>query len=388
MKCKSIFDRPRDSFGRIVGADTKQGYNDARDVKVSQTVDGGDLNAMWNEFQETVSIRNAERNLIIDLLTYPVENATEAVTQLSAAKFERAGEYSEPRGARQDSKTFWLGFSLDWYDISNRFTWRYLADATQAQVEALHASVLEGDNQNVFRGVLSALYDNRNRTADINDREVSVYALYNADNTVPPSYKNNTFDGTHSHYMVSGAATVDSGDLDDIIENITEHGYSPANGVTLVVCVNSTEGKQIRKFRMADGDSYDFIPSAGEPLSVILGPGEVVAGQRPAATYKGLKVIGSYGDAVIIEDDLFPAGYVLAFGTGGKDNLNNPVGLRESGNPSMKGLRLVKGPDNDYPLVDSFYQRGFGTGIRQRGGAAVMQIKASGSYAPPASYIL
>lgn len=388
MKCKSIFDLPRDAFGLIVGADRHQGYNDARDVKVSQTSDGADLNDMWDEFQEAVSIRNEERSLIIDLLTYPVENATESVTQLSAAKFERAGEYSEPRGARQTSQSFWLGFSLDWYDVANRYTWRYLADATQAQVEGVHASILEGDNQTVFAGVLAALYDNRNRVADINDREVNVYALYNADGTVPPQYKNNVFDGTHSHYMVSGAAQVDSGDLDDLLASITEHGYSRANGVTLVVCVNSTEGKTIRKFRMADGDDYDFIPSQGEPLDLILEPNQSLSGNRAPATHKGLKVIGSYGEALIIEDDLFPAGYLLAFGTGGKDNLNNPVGFRQHSNPSMQGLRLVKGPDNDYPLVDSFYQRGFGTGIRQRGGAAVMQIKASGAYAPPANYII
>lgn len=381
----NIFDLPRDAFGRLFGAD--QGYNDARDVVVNQTVDGADLNDIWGEFQETVGIRNAERSLIIDLLTFNVTNAIESVTQMSAAKFERAGEYSEPRGTRVKPASFFLGYGLDWFDIANRYTWRFLADATQEQVEAIHASVLEGDNQNVFAGVLKALYDNNNRVADINDQEVNVYALYNADGTVPPSYKNNTFDGTHNHYMVSGAATVDSGDLDDLIENITEHGYSQANGVQVIVCVNSVQGKVIRKFRLADGDSYDFIPAADEPLDVILDPGQSVSGSRPAGSYKGLKVIGKYGEALIIEDDLFPAGYLLGFGTGGRNDLNNPVGFRQHGNPAMQGLRLVKGPDADYPLVDSFYQRGFGTGIRQRGGAAVMQIKASGSYAPPANYI-
>jgi hypothetical protein len=52
----------------------------------------------------------------------------------------------------------------------------------------------------------------------------------------------------------------------------------------------------------------------------------------------------------------------------------------------MQGLRLVKGANPDYPLIDSFYNRGFGTGVRQRGGAAVMQITASGTYTPPTSY--
>jgi hypothetical protein len=41
----------------------------------------------------------------------------------------------------------------------------------------------------------------------------------------------------------------------------------------------------------------------------------------------------------------------------------------------------------DYPLIDSFYQRGFGTGVRQRGGGVVMQIKASGVYDIPTPYL-
>ena len=93
-----------------------------------------------------------------------------------------------------------------------------------------------------------------------------------------------------------------------------------------------------------------------------------------------------YGNVLIVQEDLIPAGYVVLAATGGPDNLQNPVGLREHANASLRGLRLVKGPVADYPLIDSFYNRGFGTGIRQRGGAAVMQITTSATYTPPASY--
>jgi len=78
---------------------------------------------------------------------------------------------------------------------------------------------------------------------------------------------------------------------------------------------------------------------------------------------------------------------VLNIGSGGSQNLNNPVGIREHANAALRGLRLVKGRDNDYPLIDSFYNVGLGTGIRQRGGSAVMQIKASGLYSPPTQYL-
>ena len=153
--------------------------------------------------------------------------------------------------------------------------------------------------------------------------------------------------------------------------------------------MNSREGKVVRTFRVANGDTYDFIPAVGEPVDSILDSGQQVSGgARISSTYRGLRAIGTYGEMIIVEDDLFPVGYVLIVGSGGAANLNNPVGIREHKNPALRGLRLVKGRDADYPLIDSFYNVGLGTGIRQRGGAAVMQIKASGSYAPPASYIL
>ena len=81
-----------------------------------------------------------------------------------------------------------------------------------------------------------------------------------------------------------------------------------------------------------------------------------------------------------------PAKYMVAFGTGGPNALTNPIGIREHANTALRGLRLVKGRSNDYPLQESYYQRGFGTGIAQRGAAVVMKIAAAGPYAPPASY--
>lgn len=363
------------------------GYNDTRDVLVPSTTDGIDLNDLWSEYQDTVRIANAQRQVLIDFLTFPVTNNIETVTQLSGAKFERASEYGEPRGARQRPAALSLGYDFGWYDLANRYTWQFLADADVAQVNANHSAALQGHNELVFELVLSALYSNENRETDVDGQIIAVKALYNADGTVPPTYKTNTFDGTHNHYMVSGAATIDSGDLDDLHEQLRHHGYDKSNGVQQIVAVNSREGKVIRTFRISKGDTYDFIPSVGEPQDLILEPGQQVSGGRVPATYRGLRAIGTYGEMLIVEDDLFPVGYVLIVGSGGAANLNNPVGIREHKNPNLRGLRLVKGRDADYPLIDSFYNVGLGTGIRQRGGAAVMQIKANGSYTPPAQYL-
>lgn len=364
------------------------GFNTEGDV-ITTTVDGFDLNTLWREFQETINLRNADRNRLVNFLTYPVTEPVVQVPQFGGgAEFEVASEFGVPRSNRTEASYFEMGFAFEWYDTANRFTWRFLSEATEEQVASVNNAVLEADNRLMFNEVMKTLFDNENRVADIRNRAYTVSAFYNGDGTVPPPYKATTFDGTHSHYMVSGAATIDSGDLNDIIDNIEHHGYTPENGVSIVIMVNKVQGDAIRNIRsIANGGTalYDFIPAQGTPNLLL--PREMVpANAQPAATIRGMKVIGSYSDATIVQEDFIPAGYVVAFATGGASSLTNPIGIREHRNPSLRGLQLVKGRSNDYPLQDAIYRRGFGTGVRQRGAAVVMQIKASGSYAPPAVY--
>lgn len=373
----------RDSIDRSV---ERKGYNKVNDVLITQTTDGVDLNQIYAEFQAAVALQNAERTAVVDFLTFSVQNAQEQVGQLTSASFERATEFGEPQGMRQAPSWFWMGYDFHWYDLAARFTWQYLSEASSADLEGINQMALDADNRLVFGKVMDALYNPANRIATINGMQTNVYALYNGDGTVPPPYKSNTFSGTDTHYLTSGAATVDSQDLDTLVEKLRAKGYGPENGVQHLIAVNSREGKVIRTFRVATGSTYDFIPSIGSPLDLILQPGQQISGVQPGSSYQGLPVIGKYGDALIIEDDLFPAGYVAIIGSGGRANLNNPVGIREHANTSLRGLRLVQGRSDKYPLMDSFYQRGLGTGIRQRGGAAILQITASGTYQKPSQY--
>lgn len=371
----------------IYGAASNGGFNAAGDL-LTQTVDGFDLNSIWTEFQEAVSLQNAERSLLINLLTFPVTQNVERVAQISTSDFEKASEYGEPRGYRPGGGFLTLGYDFDWYDLASRYTWKFLAEAPAAQVEANNSMGLEADNRLVFGKVMATMYSNINRLASINGQDVNVYSLYNADGTVPPSYKTNTFAGTHTHYLTSGAATVDSGDLDDMYEHLRHHGYSMENGVTHLLLVNEAQAKAIRKFKVATGSTWDFIPSTGSPAELIDRATILFGGGQPPSSYAGLAVAGKYGPWLVIVDDMFPTGYMVGIGTGGKANLNNPVGIREHVNTSLRGLRLVKGPNADYPLIDSFYQRGFGTGIRQRGGAVVMQVTTNPAYTRPTDFAL
>jgi hypothetical protein len=370
----------RAEFG---GAFMARGYNASAD-SVTRAADGRDLNAIWDEFQATVAIQNSQRQPLIDLLTFPVSSVIEDVPQFGTEDFEEASEYGVPVGIRPSSTVLSLGYTFKWYDIANRFTWQFLADASASRVEAVHQQVLDADNRLLFKEVMKAVFRDTNRTANINGQNYNVYAFWNNDGTVPPSYKSNTFLGTHTHYRSSGAATVNAGDLDEIADDFKSHGYSAENGSTMFALVNVAEANTIRTLRVSTGSRYDFIPALGQP-GLILPDSTLVGQSQVAATFRGMNVIGNYGPMLIIEEDYVPAGYIVALVSGGKANIQNPVGMREHANPGLRGLRLVKGRDASYPLIDSYYARGFGTGIRQRGAGMVMKI-TSGAYTIPTQY--
>lgn len=367
-------------FSGIAGGD--QGTNAEGDV-LTQTIDGRDLNDLWSEFQETMRLQNAQRTALVDFLTFGVSEPVEDVPQWSGADFEKASEFGEPKGLR-GAGFFSLGYTFEDFDLAARFTWKFLRDATAQQVESVNALAIEADNRLLFLEVMRTIFNVNNLEVDINQRAYPVYRFYNNDGTTPPTVKLTSFTNTHTHYLTSGAAVVDSVDLDDMVDHLQHHGYTPDSGVNLVVMVNKQQGRTIRTFRIANGASWDFVPATGGPA--MWTPGQGITGTQVGPELSGLTVIGSYGHLVVVEEDYIPPGYMFAFVTGGRDNLRNPVGFREHRNAAFRGLRLVKGRTPDYPLIDSFYQRSFGTGIRQRGAGVVMQVTANANYAAPAVY--
>lgn len=372
------------------GGSQPTGFHTEGDV-IRVTTDGVDLNVLWREFTAVLTRLNQTRQPLVDLLSFTVTDPVVTIPQVgSNANFEKASEFGVPVAVRTGVGFFQLGFSFDWYDTGARYTWRYLAEASAEQIRSVFDTIAEADNRLVFMEVMRTLYRNTNRTADINGQPYNVYTFYNNDGTVPPPYGANTFAGTHQHFVGSGAATITSGDLDEAQDDLASHGYSAANGYQILHLVNKAESATIRTFKSTvNGGTarWDFIPAQGTPNWLL--PVQLMTNQngvpQPPNTYRGIKVLGQYGDALILENDFFPAGYVVTTATGGPENVLNPLGIREHARPELRGLRIVKGRSDDYPLQDSYWQHGFGTGVRHRGATYVMQITA-GSYTVPTIY--
>jgi len=360
----------------------EQGFNERSDVAV-QAADGTDLNEYFREIQQVLALRNTQRHRLIDRLTFDVVDTIDSVSVPAQVQFEEASEYGQPKGIRGGAK-FFRGYDFKFYDLAVRYTWMFLAEADRAQLENLTNMALDADSQLLFSTVMKCLFNPTNLVgvAD-NNIPVTVNKFYNNDGEVPPPYKNTTFLGTHNHYLGSNGATVTSANLDAMADHLIHHGFGVDNGTRLVLMVNRVEGAVIRTFRVTGGAKYDFIPSSLYGGGIYL-PASMGIVARPEGEVDG--EVGTYGPWHVVEDDWIPAGYMAGIATGGTNNLMNPVGLRQHKNPAYQGLKIIPGQRSDYPLLDSFYRRGLGTGIRQRGGGVMMQVVASTTYTVPAAY--
>jgi len=361
-----------------------RGFNSHGDI-VKKTTDGRDLKDLWNEFQTVVQMRNQARDAIESLFTFRTTLSFDEVLQAVVADdFEIASEFGEPVGIRAGGVKVPLGFGLEFYDTATRYTWKFMLDASEAQLVAIHNQVLEGDARMLYRNILKGLLLKPASIGarPVNENGVAILPLWDGEtDSTPPEYAGQTFAAGHQHYLTSGATTIDGGDLATLINHVAHHGYGIDNGSRIVIMCHPTEGDQIRGFRAGVASSpYDFISSPGGPAYLT---NMNIVGQTPPAEYAGLPVIGSFGNAWVIQSYFWPVGYVAAVASAGPNSPSNPLAFREHPRTEYQGLRQIGGPSNDYPLAESFYSRAFGTGVRNRGAAAVMQMTASGSYSNP-----
>lgn len=371
-----------------------EGTLERSDVLV-QAADGSDINEIWTDIQQLLSLWNSQRDRLIDYLTFPVTETISYVGVPVEVDFEIASEYGKPVGIRGGSY-YYRGYDFQFYDLAIRYSWMFLAEASRPQIDNYTNMALEADNRLLFKKVMSTVFNSANGVG-VADKNIptTVYKFYNADGEVPPPFKNITFTGSHSHYYTSYGlpsqvqnASIQPATLDDMESDFYNHGFTLPNGYDLVLWVNRQEGLKIRQFKVLNGARYDFIPSAGYGGGVLIPFNSGIVGRPDGSPVDG--EIGTYGPWHVIEEPYIPAGYVVGLASGGQQNLNNPVGMREHTNPVYQGLKLIPGPDGSYPLTEAHYRRGFGTGVRQRGGGIVTQIvnSTSTTYTVPTAYNL
>lgn len=373
-----------------------KGIANSGDILV-RSRDGQDLNAIWTAFNAILDTFNAQRTPLVELLSFRVTNVIEDIVDAGTERFEEATEFGIPKSIRPLPVVTQRAFPFKWYDLRQGYTFQFLAGngntdgASSQQIDAVLQMAMEADNRLEFEQVMKALFNSANRTTTVLNTAYTVTALYNADSAPIPAYNGVTFNpATHTHYVSSGAALLDSTDLDNLVSLVTEHGFDQANGYTPLILVNKTESDVIKTFRRGVANNnavvavYDFIPATGTGFLLPVG-WQVAAGGQPGNTFAGMNVVGTYGPYLIIEHGQIPSGWMVAAASLGRSTQLGVVGLREHSQASLRGLIQRPGNNAAYPLIDSFFIKGLGSGVARRGQAAVMKVTA-GAYSVPASF--
>jgi hypothetical protein len=381
-----------------------KGYSAKADI-LTKTRDGQDLNAIWDAYQAALAEFNAARQPIIDLLSSPADGIVDEVATPGTERFELASEFGIAQSIRPQPAVTSRAYPFEWYDLRQGYTWRYLVKATSRQTDMVLQHALEAENALVYEQVTKSLYNNANRTATVDGiaQPFTVVALYNADGTVPPPYRGLTFNGSHTHYIGSGAnagqVAFDPQDFTDLAGTIEHHGFTRSQGYNIIFFMNPADAatsvqKFVRNQVFVSGGAttvtslYDFIPATGSNMSLLLPPGYQLVGGLAPTSFAGLDVVGTWGPYMFVQDYQFPQGYVLAAATAGQSSDLNIIGIREDEDPALQGLILKPGNNQNYPLIDSNFIRGIGAGVRQRGAAAIMKLDASGGgYTVPPSMV-
>lgn len=360
----------------------RRGYSTEGDVLVNKTADGIDLNVVWDQIKGANDEWNRHTSALVSLLTFKTTTPGDAVPQASSLPaYEVATEMGVARSIRQGA-ALPLGYDLQDFDLRVGWTWKFVRSATRSQVLDLANTALASDQKNQTEVVLNRLFD---PSVGENENATPVYGLWNGSGAmVPPARHGSTFDSTHNHYLVSGSALLDSEDIEVAYHHLAEHGYGLEPGTRVIVLVSPNEADVISSFRAGVENNntkkakHDFIPSSSAPPYLT---DQTLVGDRAPDKLGNLPILGSYGRAWIAESPLVPPGYVAAFATGGANAKSNVIGYREWPQKEYQGLRII--PGLGHPLIDAHYTRAFGVGVRQRGGAVVMQIAASGPYQAP-----
>jgi len=312
------------------------------------------------------------------LVTAPASSVEE---NLAGAAWELSTEHGEPVASRVERPTLERGYTFTWRDAATRWSRRWYWHATADDQAKELNNILVGDILRLQRELGLAAFGN---AARVNDQGNVVYTWFNGDGEVPAEYNGRTFAAPHSHFATTGATTLGGADLTWLVRTITEHGYGIDGNGQLCILINPDDAGQVVGLRAGvDGSDWDFVHGQGAPAYL---SAETIQGQVAPAEYQGLKVIGSYGPAYVVETSFAPVGYVAALVSFGTNSTYNALGVRQDPKPALQGLVRVPGPIATYPTIESFYARGIGTGVRYRGAGAVLQITANPTYTPPATY--
>ena len=183
------------------------------------------------------------------------------------------------------------------------------------------------------------------------------------DSQQPPPFLGTQPPASTNHYLTSGAAVIDSQDVEDLIKLVRAGGFGlSGTGQTLLLLCNPIESAAVQTWRngvesRAGGPlaKHDWVPATTAPPHY---SADVLVGQAASGDFSGVEVLGTYGYVKLIETPYVPAGFIAVVASGGNNSPLNCIGFRQDPDPAMQGLRIIPGSDSSpYPVIGSYLLR-------------------------------
>src|SRR6185312_14144470 len=141
----------------------------------------------------------------------------------------------------------------------------------------------------------------------------------------PPPFLGTQPPDTTNHYLTSGAAQIDSGDVEDLVRPVRAGGMGlPGTGQTLLLLANPVESEAVQQWKCGVESrpggpiaKHDWVPAVSAPPHY---SADVLVGQAVSGDFSGVDVLGTYGYVRLVETPYVPAGYIAVVASGGNDS--------------------------------------------------------------------
>ncbi len=324
-----------------------------------RTMDGIDLNDIWYGGAGIAAAVDLYRTVELPLITALAMPWPEQIMKYGIS--QKNGFQVLAPSERPNRKTVDLAAM---YPVVNKYGYGVGTDldtlqrSTGREVMIDQNRPMQEDPENVLMQFLQVMLSGPDAMSSN-----SLFSYYNGQFaaeekiTAPPQYQQNVFTAGHSHYFAKSGAMAAT-DFTDIKQTIREHGHKG----NILAFLNAESVQALE-------DLASFTQS-----SIIRSP---ITDQ--VAVF-GFNDVFSIWGITFHQTEMVPDHYVM-FSETATAETGRPLVMYEPAN--MRGLRLHPGPMNDYPLIESFWDRWFGVKVLQRGAGAALYFGVSGTYATP-----
>jgi hypothetical protein len=304
-----------------------------------------------------------------------------------------ATQIAQEQGAEN---AFEVGYPLRPFGDRGMFTPEFLLRATVRDVNNKTLDAMLRDSNTLFRHTLDALFQNDNY--DFTDDKVygqglgtyNVKRLLNADGIpgVVKRWDNSLVQlGTINAYKVSPA--ISNATFDMVHDYLKDMGMD-TDIVYIVSKADEADVRALSNFVAFDPMQETFVdPNIQDPLPVegTIIPPAVARVRRPRSIGRMRAADGNSGEVIIIP--WMFSGYIFGMDMAAE----KPVVIRESDLSELRGFHLVD-EDGMTPAVggskiiaNKYWQRVFGTGVRNRANGCCVQITGNATYTAPSVFV-